>query len=157
PASPWAFRVACATALAVVTNAAITAWSLWSMLDPVVGLRNAALGSVAWAALASAVVLLLLARAGRAFPSALCAVLIADAALMAFIPTLANPRSGEVNRAAIGFLQANLGIQRFFTLGPIQPNYGAYYGIASINHNYLPVARHWVDWARAHLDPHIDE
>jgi len=87
----------------------------------------------------------------------LSGILVLDAMLMAFIPTLGNPRGGTINTAAIGFLQSNLGLHRFFTLGPIQPNYGAYYGIASINHNYLPVARTWVDWARAHLDPQIDE
>ena len=31
-------------------------------------------------------------------------------------------------------------------------NYGAYLGIASINHNYLPVARRWTQFVRDRLD-----
>ncbi|MBW8836652.1 MAG: hypothetical protein JF605_16700, partial [Burkholderia sp.] len=152
------FALACIAAVAVVANAGATAASLWPQLYPVPGLRNAAAGSLTWAVLTGAIVLALLARlrAGRSL-TALGFVLVVDATLMAFIPTLGNPRGGTINGAAIGFLQSNLGFQRFFTLGPIQPNYGAYYGIASINHNYLPVARAWVDWVRAHLDPGIDE
>jgi hypothetical protein len=47
-------------------------------------------------------------------------------------------------------------MNRFYTLGPIQPNYGAYFRIASINHNYLPVSSRWVDWIRANLDSHAN-
>jgi hypothetical protein len=153
-----ALAVAYGAAAVVMTVAAISAWKLWPMLEPVRGLRNAATGSIAWMVLSIGIVLFLLSRldARRAFP-ALAVVLALDAMLMAFIPTLGNPRGGKINQPAVTFLQQNLGVQRFFTLGPIQPNYGAYFGIASINHNYLPVARRWVDWVRAQIDPHIDE
>jgi hypothetical protein len=94
---------------------------------------------------------LLKAASPRRAASAIAAVLVIDAVLMYAIPTLSNPRAGEVNMPAIDFLRDNLGLQRFYTLGPIQPNYGAYFGIASINHNYLPVSRRWVDWVSANL------
>jgi hypothetical protein len=72
------------------------------------------------------------------------------------IPTLSNLRGGTIDATAIGFLQRNLGLGRFYTLGPIAPNYGAYFGIASINHNYIPVPKLWVDWVTAHLDRGAD-
>jgi hypothetical protein len=56
----------------------------------------------------------------------------------------------------VRYLQDHIGLDRFYTLGPISPNYGAYYGIASINHNYLPVAQRWVTYIRDHIDPYAD-
>ena len=75
---------------------------------------------------------------------------------MFFLPSLSTPLHGKIDVAAVQFLQQNLGPQRFYTLGPFAPNYGAYFGVASINHNYLPVPRRWTDWVAAHLDPAID-
>jgi hypothetical protein len=43
-------------------------------------------------------------------------------------------------------------MQRFVTLGPVQPNYGSYFGIASINHNDLPIPRIWTDFVTSKLD-----
>ena len=127
---------------------------MWPRIEGHVGLRNAALGSAAWAALTALLALLFFkrARGGRA----LAALLIADALVMHTIPTLSNPRAGAVDTAAIDFLRRNLGLQRLYTLGPLQPNYGAYFGIASINHNYLPVAKRWIDWVHERLDAHAD-
>jgi hypothetical protein len=87
---------------------------------------------------------------------ALAVLLVAEAMFFFAIPTLSSPRGGSVDMPAIAFLRENLGLQRFYTLGPIAPNYGAYFGIASINHNYLPVASRWADWFKAHLDPGND-
>lgn len=36
------------------------------------------------------------------------------------------------------------GFQRFATLGPIEPNYGAYLNIASINFNAIPTPKNWI-------------
>jgi hypothetical protein len=71
---------------------------------------------------------------------------------MCAVPILSNTRGGKIDMPAVQFLRANLGLQRFFTFGPIQANYGAYFGIASINHNYLPVPESWVQHAHRHLD-----
>lgn len=87
---------------------------------------------------------------------AIATLLMFDATVMFAIPTLSNPRSGTIDKAAIGFLQQNLGLERFYTLGPIQANYGAYFNIASINHNYLPVPRLWTGWVMTHLDRGAD-
>ena len=79
-----------------------------------------------------------------------------EALLCFFLPTLANPRQVELTLDGVHYLQQTLGTARFFTLGPIQPNYGAYYGLAGINHNDLPVPRAWADYVTANLDPNTD-
>jgi hypothetical protein len=35
----------------------------------------------------------------------------------------------------------------------LQPNYGSYFRLPSINHNALPVAQAWTDYVQNHLDP----
>lgn len=114
--------------------------------------RNWALGSAVVAVGAALACLWLLRSPARRAPALLAAVLAAEAMLMYAIPTFSNPRAGRIDTEGIGFLRENLGLQRFFSLGPIAPNYGAYFGIASLNHNYLPVSRRWTEWMLAHLD-----
>jgi hypothetical protein len=66
---------------------------------------------------------------------------------------LSNPRHGSLDLAAVGFLRQNLGLQRYYTLEHIAPNYGAFFGIAQVNHNYLPVPQPWVDHIKSKLNP----
>ncbi len=107
---------------------------------------------------AGGVVLLLLVlgmpRAARTWRAAgLAAVLVGESVAWFVLPTLFYPRGGAPELQAIGFLRAHLGLQRFATLGPIAPNYGAYFGLAAINHNDLPVPRTWTGYVGRELDP----
>ncbi len=97
-----------------------------------------------------------LIRAAQARPQALLMSLTVMALSIGyyFYPILANPRSVTIDHAAISYLQAHSGYSRFFTLGPFAPNYGSYFGVASINHNDVPVPQVWVDYVQAHLDPY---
>ena len=72
------------------------------------------------------------------------------------LPSLSYPRDGRIELGSVGYLRAHLGLQRFYSLGPLAPNYGSYYGAASINHNDLPIAKRWVDNVVSHLDPCIN-
>ena len=130
---------------------------LWPQNAPAAGLRHWADISVAWALLSGALaVWLLVWGAFRWRAQAVAALMVLDATVMFAVPTFSTPRRGKIDTAAIGYLQQNLGLQRFYTLGPIAPNYGAYFKIAAINHNYLPVPSRWTDWVRADLDPGTD-
>lgn len=152
---PW--LAACAVPLLAVAACATYGGHLWPDLAGNVRLRNWALISALWAALTALVALCLVRAAARAWAApALAALLAFDAVLMFAIPTLSNPRAGTLNMPAITFMREHAGLQRVYSLGPMQPNYGAYFGIASINHNYLPVARRWVEWVNANLDRHAD-
>ena len=151
---PQRKRLAATAAFAALAfvAAGIHLTTLWPHISTAGGLRNWTYGAFAWAALSTVALLLLIGRGNRFGLRAAAAVLALDAVLMCAIPVASNPRGGRLEMEAVDFLRANLGLQRFFTFGPIQPNYGAYFGIASINHNYLPVPESWVRHVRAHLD-----
>lgn len=153
-------RIVAACVVVALAAAGITAYSvdrLWPLLADNRALRNAWWTSCAWLVLTTAAVLgaLWLARTARA-AAFVAGVLVVDAALMFIVPVLGNPRAGRVDEAAVRFLQQNIGLQRFFTFEPFQPNYGAYFGIASINYNYLPNSKRWVDWLRRNADESAD-
>lgn len=157
-------RVRTARIVAAALGIGAWAWAAWVLggftkeLGASRGLANSAIAAMAWAALTLATVIAWLggSKDGRRHQW-LAGVLVLDAALMAFVPSLSAPRSTGIDRAATGFLRANLGLHRFFTLGPIAPNYGAFFGIASINHNYLPVANRWVRELQGRIDTAHDD
>ena len=60
--------------------------------------------------------------------------------------------SAHLEMGSVEFLRRNLGFQRFYTLGPIAPNYGSYFGIASINYNDLPVPERWARYVTTEVD-----
>ena len=113
--------------------------------------------SVSWETDFTLAALLLLAGSGsRRRAGFLALLLVFDATILFAIPTLSTPRHGTLDAGAVAFLQAHIGLQRFYTLGPIAPNYGAYFQIASINHNYLPLPKIWVNYVQTQLDPETD-
>ncbi|HVA02907.1 MAG TPA: hypothetical protein VMU64_04090, partial [Acidimicrobiales bacterium] len=111
--------------------------------------------SDAWAFLVIILVFAGAVGALRSWPVAaplLCVVMFLDVAGMFVVPELSNPRSGQIDTRLIAFLQDHLGTNRFYTFGPISPNYGSYFGIASINVNDLPVPKIWADYITTNLD-----
>lgn len=90
----------------------------------------------------------------------LVALLVAAEALVLFaIPEASAPRHLQVDRAPVDFLQSHLGNSRFFTLGPLQPNYGSYFGIGSLNVNDIPIPEAFSKYVHSRLDqvvqPHV--
>src|SRR5262249_21308872 len=69
---------------------------------------------------------------------ALAIVLAIDAVVLFSVPSFAGAIGGQSLSAGVDYLKRHIGTYRFYTLGPITPNWGAYYRIASINHNSLP-------------------
>jgi hypothetical protein len=87
---------------------------------------------------------------------ALSALLMFDAAVLFAVPELSGVHPGQVDKPAIDYLRSHLGLSRFYTVGPIEPNYGAYFQIASINHNYLPISLSWINYVKKELFPYIN-
>lgn len=111
-------------------------------------------GSLFWASAVSAcIVLLYFQRPGRYAIRLMGLILAVNAVTLYAIPTLAGVRRPEYDFGLIHFLQKHLGDRRFYTLGPFAPNYGGYFGVASINHNAIPIPRDWVCYVRSNLDP----
>lgn len=76
-----------------------------------------------------------------------------EALLLFAFPYLSAPTPAALQDGSVRFLQANLGTYRFVTLGPIQPNYGSYFGIAQANVNDLPLPKSWANYTMSSLDP----
>lgn len=83
---------------------------------------------------------------------AMAALITADTILMFTIPFLSLPKTTAVDKGPITYLQQNIGLNRFYTLHPIAPNYGSYYEISSININDLPIPKAWDEYIPKKLD-----
>jgi len=86
----------------------------------------------------------------------LVALLIIDAGLAFILPVRNGVRQIEQHEDGIAYLRAHVGLDRVYSLGPLAANYGAFFKLAQINYNYLPVPSHWVDYIHTHINPAAD-
>ncbi len=77
---------------------------------------------------------------------ALAVMVVLGSAVLFMVPELSGVHPGQVDKPAIHYLRTHLGLSRIYSLGPIQPNYGAYFRVASINYNYLPIASNFTNF-----------
>jgi hypothetical protein len=111
-------------------------------------------GSVLWALAISAGALALLLRpATKRRMGLLGALVVAEAAIFFAMPLLSAPRDVAIDLPAVRFLAENAGLQRFYTLGPYRPNYGAYFETPQLNHEVVPIPENWSAHVRTALDP----
>jgi hypothetical protein len=83
----------------------------------------------------------------------LAGLIIFDAAVMFMAAQVSARRNNQVDLQAMQFLHDHQGLSRNYTLGPLAPNYSAYFQVAGINHNILPVPRLWDQYVDHHLLP----
>jgi hypothetical protein len=83
----------------------------------------------------------------------LAGLIIFDAAVMFLAAQVSARRNNQVDMQAMQFLHDHQGLSRNYTLGPLAPNYSAYFEVASINHNILPVPKLWAQYVDRHLLP----
>ena len=84
---------------------------------------------------------------------ALAFLLVFDAAVMFMAPQANSIPRSDIDTPAIQFLHDHQDLSRIYTLGPLQPNYGAYFQVASINHNVEPVPKLWEEYIERNLLP----
>jgi hypothetical protein len=92
-------------------------------------------------------------RIGRLLVAGAVAV---EAAALFAVPSLSAPRPAPTDMALVHFLQRHLGQFRFATLGPVQPNFGSFFGLAEINVNDLPVPKDFTSYIERSLDNNTD-
>jgi hypothetical protein len=142
-----------ACCLAVIALAAIGARPLADDLGSAFAHRPYFLFAVAWGA---AIVLLLgvtmVLREPRIRAVLATVILVGDALLLFALPELSAPRTVQSDLAPVAFLQRHLGSHRFFTLGPLAPNYGSYFGLSSLNSNNDPIPSSFAHFVSARLD-----
>jgi membrane protein YfhO len=83
-------------------------------------------------------------------------VLALGALALFVVPEFSAPRSVSVDTAPVAYLRSHLGNSRFFTLGPLAPNYGSYFAVASLNVNDLPTPSAFSRYIHARLDQVVD-
>lgn len=66
------------------------------------------------------------------------------------VPLLCGVKPVRSDESALSALRHLTRLQRVLSLNALAPNYGAYYGIASINYTYLPVPRNFANEIAAH-------
>jgi hypothetical protein len=143
--------------LVVIGVAAAGARSLADQLGSKYSSRHWFEVAVAWGALIAIAVAVISARwTGRRRGALLCAVVAIDALVLFAAPELSAPRSVTVDAAPATYLSRHLGEGRFFTLGPLQPNYGSYFGVAEANINDLPIPTLYANYIHARLDQYVN-
>jgi hypothetical protein len=144
-------------ALAVVALAALTARPLANQLGSTFRHRPYFAGAIVWgAAVVIAGAAAALVRNPRSRGVLVALVVAVDAVALFMVTEFAAPRKATVDLAPATFLQQHLGTSRFFTLGPLQPNYGSYFGISSLNINDIPIPQNFADYVHARLDQTVD-
>jgi Bacterial membrane protein YfhO len=142
---------------AAVAAAAIAAHPLASALGSKFARRPYFAGAIAWgmfAVIAGVVIALLRDSRRRGWLAA--ALVAVDALLMFAIPEASAPRAVRTDLAPVAFLEHRLGESRVFTLGPLQPNYGAYFGLGLLDINDVPVPSAFARYIHARLDQVVD-
>ncbi|MDZ5647260.1 hypothetical protein [Nitrospirillum sp. BR 11828] len=149
----WArslFRNGAAALALLLLAAAVLSWGRFNDA-PVLTWYRLSIGAAA--TLALGICLLALPRLdGRRQAQGLAAFAVVEAIALFLVPAVWTVRAGTLQLGGIQFLRQNLGLQRFYTLGPIQPNYGSFYGVASLNHDDLPLPADWTRYVHDHLD-----
>ena len=146
-----------AAALGLVAAAASGAQSLVHQLGATNGHSNFSKGSVLWGlGVIAAAFVLALVRQPRLRAALLAGVLVLDVIALFVVAELSAPRSVKTDLAPVAYLRDHLGMSRYFTLGPAGPNYGSYFGIASLNSNDNPQPSAFSAYTRSHLDHAVD-
>lgn len=87
---------------------------------------------------------------------ALVLLALADVTIPYVVPMFSAPRSAKIDTAPVQFLRSHLGFSRFYSMGPIAPNYGTYFGLASVNISDVPQPKTYSAYITGKLDPHVD-
>lgn len=170
-AVPPLFLVTCmAVALGLVAWSLQSAWVMDGSLTGAGDPRSYSLGSAAWSAVVVLVVCaggLLALRPGEG-PSTsrsrtnsigihlLNATVALQALGLFMFPLLSASRPVDLDLGPVEFLQAHLGLYRFATLGPLNPNFGSYFGLAELNDNDVPLPRAFAQHVVSDLDTNLD-
>ncbi len=109
--------------------------------------------SIAWGLVtAAAVGAIALVRAARLRAVLLVLVVVVDAVALFAVPEFSAPRQTKLDLTPVSYLRGHLGESRFFTLGPIAPDYGSYFGIASLGVDDFP-PKSYARYVHSRLDP----
>jgi hypothetical protein len=152
-----------------VVSVALCLWG-WHVATPVFNALHGEMHSGLWAVasfwwaifvIVGLVGLALLPNVVRGVPLAgvrrtgIACLVLFDVGAMFVVPQLSAPRSESIDVRPAQYLARHLGQERFFTLGPLAPNYGSYFGLASAAVNDVPIPKSYVHFIDNELDPNV--
>ena len=153
--SKWAFVAQAAVPVTILVALAAQARNAVRLLTDVPLRHPIAVASVAGAALLVVILLGFAAPSIRRRRAAIGVglVLVTESLALFVVPQLSAPRQVRTDVTAVQYLRDHLGTQRFFSIGPITPNYGSYLGLAQLNVNDIPTPARWDRFAERDLNP----
>ncbi len=83
------------------------------------------------------------------------ALMVFESMIFFVTPSLRNPSSTVVDTGTITYLQQHEGMDRFLTLGVLNPNWGTQFDVDELNAIDLPDPVNFTDYVKAHLAPKI--
>jgi hypothetical protein len=86
---------------------------------------------------------------------ALAALVVLDVTAMFMVPQFSAPRQAVLDAKPVNFLEQHLGEYRFYTLGPLVPNYGSYFGLSSVGLQDDPNPKAYATFVHDHLDSNV--
>jgi hypothetical protein len=154
-AADWRLLAVTAVSLAAVAAATIETVHLVDTLSSAFP-RTYSTGSFIWAvAIIAAAGLAALLRSSRTRRLLVASIVSLDALVLFVLPEFSAPRNVTIDTAPAAFLQRHIGLSRFATLGPLQPNYGSYFGVRSVNTDDALLPKIFGTYVNEHLDPAI--
>ena len=126
-------------------------------------LQIAPMATAAWTAFVTAAFVSLTWRLGawrlrlseQLVAPSLAAILLADALVSFMVPQLAGTPVGRLDTAPIAFLRSQANFVRSYALGGLlEPNYGSFFGVPTIQAFTLPAPPLWAGYA-PDLDPRL--
>jgi hypothetical protein len=155
-ARPRRFALVTATCCGLVVISALAARSDLQGIVATPEQRTWAAASVGWALLSILMVGVACWLPRRRLRGlALVGVVAIDALALFIVPQLSTggARSSDLDTAPVQYLQAHAGLASTYSMGPLQPNYGSYFGVRQVNMNDLPVPQNYFDFIANHLNP----
>jgi hypothetical protein len=89
-------------------------------------------------------------------PIALGCIVIVEVIAMFATPQFSAPRQAAIDTKAVAYLTQHLGNYRFFTFGPLAPNYGSYFALSSLDVNDVPIPKRFETFVDSQLDSNVD-
>ncbi len=83
-------------------------------------------------------------------------ILSCNAVLLFALPLLSGTRHGHVDRGPLAHLRQHQGLGRAYSMIMLQPNYGSYFDVATLNYNAVPVPSALTGRIARDLDPQMD-
>lgn len=153
----WYSAVALAGCVLAAIGMFVAGGSLRAALAQARDLHLWVLASALWGfGMIAVVAVAVLALRGRLRMVVLLGVLVLDVLVMFVVPELSAPRDASIDTGPVVWLEQHLGDQRFYTLGPIAPNYGSYFRLRSADINDVPIPRAYGKYITSHLDSNDD-